>query len=84
MCFISDEPHRENIAQRRDDQMRILADKQFEAGSEILIGVFWNYFKRHGIFLMISNACSKHNKIRDSPWSIKSACILSFMKRDNL
>jgi hypothetical protein len=37
MRFISNQPHRENIAQRRGNQMRIFADEQLEASSEILI-----------------------------------------------
>jgi hypothetical protein len=38
MRFISNQPHRENVAQRRGNQMRIFTDQQFEACSEILIG----------------------------------------------
>jgi hypothetical protein len=38
MRFVSNQPHRKNVAQRRGNQMRILADKQFEACREIFIG----------------------------------------------
>jgi hypothetical protein len=37
MRFVSNQPHRENVAQRRGDQMRILADEQFEPRREIFI-----------------------------------------------
>jgi hypothetical protein len=37
MRLVSDQPHRENITQRRGDQMRILADEQFEPRREIFI-----------------------------------------------
>jgi hypothetical protein len=39
MRFISNQPHRENIAQRRGDQMRIFADEQLEVSGEIFICV---------------------------------------------
>ena len=36
--FVPDQPHREDVAQRRRDEMRILADEQFQPSREIFIG----------------------------------------------
>ena len=40
MSFVSNQPHRENVAQRRGDQMWIFADEQLEVSSESLYA-FW-------------------------------------------
>jgi len=37
VSFVADEPHGENVAQRRCDEVRILADEQLQAGGEFLI-----------------------------------------------
>jgi hypothetical protein len=39
MRFIPNQPHREDVSQRRGNQMRIFADEQLEASSEIFICV---------------------------------------------
>src|SRR5580765_8717674 len=37
MSFISDQPHRENVAQCRGNQMRVFTDEQLEPGRKILV-----------------------------------------------
>ena len=38
MRLVPNQPHREDVAQRGRDEMRILADEQLQAGGKILVG----------------------------------------------
>ena len=37
MCFVSNQPHREDIAQRQPNQVGMLADQQLESARELFV-----------------------------------------------